>query len=49
MDEDVVQIVAKTLVQQKHSKDYGARVDSFNKALAKDRKNRRKVKEGWKA
>jgi len=25
-DEDVLQIVSKTLVQQKHSKDYGARV-----------------------
>mmetsp|Transcript_21959 Transcript_21959/g.30162 ORF Transcript_21959/g.30162 Transcript_21959/m.30162 type:complete len:413 (+) Transcript_21959:20-1258(+) len=49
MDEDVVQIVAKTLVQQKHSKDYRAKVDSYNLAVAKERRRKRKVKEGWKS
>ena len=43
-DEDVVQVVAKTLVQQKHSKEYRQRVDSYNLALAKDRRKRRKPK-----
>ncbi len=31
MDEDVVQVVAKTLVQQKHSKDYGQRVSDTHR------------------
>lgn len=43
-DEDVVQIVPKTLVQQKHSKEYRQRVDSYNLALAKERRKRRKPK-----
>eukprot|EP01036_Dinobryon_divergens_P032914 gene32914-42599_t len=42
MDEDVIQVVPKTLVQQKHSKDYRAKVDSFNLALAKERRRKRK-------
>lgn len=41
-DEDVIQIVAKTLVQQKQSKDYRQRVDAFNSKLRKDRKQRTK-------
>lgn len=48
MDEDVIQVVPKTLVQQKHSKDYRAKVDSYNLAIAKERRRKRKVKEGWK-
>lgn len=46
VDEDVVQIVLKTLVQQKQSKDYRQRVDGFNAALAKERKRLRKIKNG---
>ena len=45
-DEDVVQIVLKTLVQQKQSKDYGARVEAFNQAILKERKRLRKIKNG---
>mmetsp|Transcript_2093 Transcript_2093/g.3705 ORF Transcript_2093/g.3705 Transcript_2093/m.3705 type:complete len:408 (+) Transcript_2093:76-1299(+) len=44
MDEDVVQIVAKTLVQQKHSKDYQQRVEAANAAILKERKRLRKIK-----
>jgi len=44
MDEDVIQIVPKTQVQQKHSKDYRAKVDSYNLALAKERRKRHKLK-----
>ncbi|RYG59090.1 TGS domain-containing protein [archaeon] len=43
-DEDVVQIVVKTLVQQKHSKDYRARADEANAKLLKERKRLRKIK-----
>eukprot|EP01041_Mallomonas_annulata_P010851 gene10851-22645_t len=43
-DEDVLQIVPKTQVQQKHSKDYRAKVDSYNLALAKERRKRHKLK-----
>jgi small GTP-binding protein len=44
MDEDVVQIVVKTLVQQKHSKDYRQRVDAANAKLLKERRRLRKIK-----
>lgn len=44
VDEDVVQVVPKTLVQQKHSKDYRQRVDGFNLAIAKERRRLRKIK-----
>jgi uncharacterized protein len=37
-DEDVVQIVAKTVEQQRHSKDYRQKADAAAAALAKDRK-----------
>lgn len=40
-DEDVIQIVPKTLVQEKQSKDYRAKVDAYNARIAKDRKNRK--------
>jgi len=43
-DEDVVQIVPKTLVQQKHSKDYRAKVDSYRLAIAKERRRKHKLK-----
>ncbi|MCL4419490.1 TGS domain-containing protein, partial [Patescibacteria group bacterium] len=43
-DEDVIQIVPKTLVQQKHSKDYMSRVDAANAAIRKERKRLRKIK-----
>lgn len=43
-DEDVLQIVLKTLVQQKRSKDYRQRVDAAMAALHKDRKRLRKIK-----
>lgn len=43
-DEDVIQIVVKTLVQQKHSKDYNARVNAANAAVLKERKRLRKIK-----
>lgn len=42
-DEDVVQIVAKTLVQQTHSKNYGAVVAAANAAILKERKRLRKL------
>jgi ribosome-interacting GTPase 1 len=44
LDEDVVQIVLKTLTQQKHSKDYAARVAAANAAILKERKRLRKIK-----
>jgi small GTP-binding protein len=40
-DEDVLQIVAKTLVQEKQSKDYRAKVDAYNAQIAKDRKSKK--------
>mmetsp|Transcript_33083 Transcript_33083/g.72870 ORF Transcript_33083/g.72870 Transcript_33083/m.72870 type:complete len:412 (+) Transcript_33083:179-1414(+) len=43
-DEDVVQVVVKTLVQQKQSKDYRQRVDAYNAAISKERKRLRKIK-----
>ena len=43
-DEDVIQIVPKTLVQQKHSKDYRAKVDSYRLAIAKERRRKHKLK-----
>jgi uncharacterized protein len=46
LDEDVVQIVLKTLVQQKHSKDYSARVEAANAAILKERKRLRNIKGG---
>ncbi len=47
-DEDVVQIVAKTLVQQRHSRDYRMKADAANAALAKDRKNKKHKQPGIK-
>ena len=44
MDEDVFQVVPKTLVQQKQSKDYRQKVDSYNAAIAKERSRKRKIK-----
>ena len=44
VDEDVIQIVLKTLVQQKQSKDYNARVAAANTKLLKERKRLRKIK-----
>jgi hypothetical protein len=44
MDEDVFQVVPKTLVQQKQSKDYRQRVDSYNAGIAKERARKRKIK-----
>lgn len=44
LDEDVVQIVAKTITQQKQSKDYRARVDAINAKLRKERSTRHKTK-----
>lgn len=43
-DEDVVQVVPKTVVQQKHSKGYGAKVEAYNQAIKNDRKKRRAIK-----
>ena len=43
-DEDVIQIVLKTLTQQKQSKDYQARVTAANQAILKERKRLRKIK-----
>lgn len=43
-DEDVLQVVPKTLVQQKHSKDYRAKVDSYNEAIRKERRRKHKLK-----
>ena len=44
MDEDVFQVVAKTIVQQKQSKDYQLRVENANKLILKERKRLRKIK-----
>jgi len=43
-DEDVVQIVAKTVVQQKKSKDYQDRVQKHFDAIQKERQRKRKIK-----
>jgi len=43
-DEDVVQIVAKTVTQQKASKDYGARVQAAEDKIQKERRRLRKIK-----
>jgi small GTP-binding protein len=43
-DEDVVQIVLKTLVQQTQAKDYGERVQASNAAIQKERRRLRKIK-----
>ena len=40
----MVQVIAKTVVQQKHSKDYNLKVESYNQALKDDRRRRRKIK-----
>ena len=48
MDEDVLQIVPKTVAQQKRSKDYQERVEAANAQVLKDRKKKRQNKEGWK-
>uniref|UniRef100_A0A7S2W3B3 OBG-type G domain-containing protein n=1 Tax=Rhizochromulina marina TaxID=1034831 RepID=A0A7S2W3B3_9STRA len=42
-DEDVVQITPKTNTQQKHSKDYAARVQEYNTMVAEKRKARTKA------
>jgi ribosome-interacting GTPase 1 len=44
MDEDVVQIVGKTLQQQKHSKDYQSKVQAANDLIQKERRRLRKIK-----
>jgi hypothetical protein len=43
-DEDVFQVVAKTVTQQKQSKDYQSKVEAANKAVLKERKRLRKIK-----
>lgn len=43
-DEDVIQIVSKTVQQQKQSKDYQSRVIAANNAILKERKRLRKIK-----
>lgn len=43
-DEDVLQVMAKTLLQQKHSKDYSEKVEAANAAILKERKRLRKIK-----
>lgn len=43
-DEDVLQVVAKTVTQQKQSKDYREKVDSYNEAVKKERRRLRKIK-----
>lgn len=43
-DEDVVQIVAKTITQQQRSKDYGEKVQAANDKLQKERRRLRKIK-----
>ncbi len=42
MDEDVLQIVTKTLVQQKRSKDYAEKVDQYNEAIREERRKKHK-------
>ncbi len=44
MDEDVFQVVPKTIVQQKQSKDYQSKVELANKSILKERKRLRKIK-----
>ena len=44
MDEDVIQVVAKTLVQQKRSKDYNEKVDAANEAIRQERRRKHKEK-----
>ena len=48
MDEDVVQIVPKTLVQQKLSKDYSQKVQQHWEQIKKDRKKKRQIGFGGK-
>lgn len=43
-DEDVVQIMQKTLTQQQQSKDYIHQVNAHNQAIAKERRNKHKKK-----
>jgi uncharacterized protein len=43
-DEDVLQIVPKTVSQQKKSKDYSKKVQAARDALAERRKNKPKLK-----
>lgn len=42
-DEDVLQLVAKTIVQQKQSKDYSAKVQAYNNNIAEKRKAKTKA------
>jgi len=44
MDEDVIQVVTKTLVQQKRSKDYNEKVDAANEAIRQERRRKHKEK-----
>jgi uncharacterized protein len=43
-DEDVIQIVPKTIVQQKRSKDYSDKVQAAHDKLQKERRRLRKIK-----
>jgi ribosome-interacting GTPase 1 len=43
-DEDVIQVVTKTLVQQKRSKDYKDKVDAANEAIRFERRRKHKEK-----
>lgn len=43
-DEDVIQIMQKTLTQQQQSKDYIHIVNAQNQAIAKERRNKHKNK-----
>lgn len=43
-DEDVIQIMQKTLTQQQQSKDYIHLVNAQNQAIAKERRNKHKNK-----
>jgi len=43
-DEDVIQIMQKTLTQQQQSKDYIHQVNAHNQAIAKERRNKHKKK-----
>jgi small GTP-binding protein len=44
MDEDVVQFVPKTVTQEKQSKNYQKKVDSYNAAIQKERRRLHKIK-----
>jgi len=44
MDEDVIQVVAKTLVQQKRAKDYNEKADAANEAIRQERRRKHKEK-----